>query len=235
MTPPTVQAISLAGSGPSRRPYGASRALTIRTVTPGWTRTRRPVVEHLDRGEAGAGVDQDRVAQRLPGQRRTAAAEGQRRADPGTRAHHRRDLRGVARDRDRLRGQQVVRGVVRPDGEVEGTLGDPAGGVTERVDGAAAPSAQRSPLPSRSAMCSACRIASATMVRVGLAAAPVVITEPSLTNRPGTSCASPNAPTTPSSARSLIRQVPRLWVAGYGGVWWVPTAPTASYSRSARW
>ena len=77
-------------------------------------------------------------------------------------------------------------------------------------------------------MCSACRIASATMVSVGLAAAPVVICEPSLTNSPGTSCAWPQRSTTPSSGRSLIRQVPRLWVAGYGGVWWVPTAPTAS-------
>ena len=53
-------------------------------------------------------------------------------------------------------------------------------------------------------MCSACRIASATMVSVGLAAAPVVITEPSLTNRPGTSCASPYAPTTPSSGRACM-------------------------------
>ncbi|PSK61667.1 hypothetical protein B0E53_06430 [Micromonospora sp. MH33] len=41
-TPPTVQADSLAGSGPSLRPYGASRALTCRSTTPGCTRTRRP-------------------------------------------------------------------------------------------------------------------------------------------------------------------------------------------------
>ena len=42
MTPPMVQASSLAGSGPSRRRYGASRLLTARTVTPGSTRTRAP-------------------------------------------------------------------------------------------------------------------------------------------------------------------------------------------------
>ena len=41
-TPPIVQADSLAGSGPSLRPYPASRALTARTVAPGCTRTRAP-------------------------------------------------------------------------------------------------------------------------------------------------------------------------------------------------
>ena len=41
-TPPRVQAISLAGSGPSLRPCRASRALTARTVAPGPTRTRIP-------------------------------------------------------------------------------------------------------------------------------------------------------------------------------------------------
>ena len=41
-TPPMVQAPSLAGSGPNLRPYGASRAFSARTVTPGWTRTRAP-------------------------------------------------------------------------------------------------------------------------------------------------------------------------------------------------
>jgi hypothetical protein len=37
---PELQADSLAGSGPSLRPYGASTALTSRTVLPGRTRTR---------------------------------------------------------------------------------------------------------------------------------------------------------------------------------------------------
>ena len=41
-TPPIVQAISLAGSGPSLRPWRSSRALTCRTVAPGPTRTRWP-------------------------------------------------------------------------------------------------------------------------------------------------------------------------------------------------
>ncbi len=41
-TPPIVQAASLAGSGPRRWPCRASRALTWRTVAPGWARTRRP-------------------------------------------------------------------------------------------------------------------------------------------------------------------------------------------------
>ena len=63
-------------------------------------------------------------------------------------------------------------------------------------------------------MYSAWRIASATIVSVGLAAAPVVNWLPSETNRFGTSCAWPNALTTPSSGRSLMRAVPRLWVAG---------------------
>ena len=42
MTPPMVQAISLAGSGPSLRPCRARWALTLRTVAPGCTRTRAP-------------------------------------------------------------------------------------------------------------------------------------------------------------------------------------------------
>ncbi len=41
-TPPTVQAASLAGSGPSRRWYGASAAFTRRTTAPGSARTRAP-------------------------------------------------------------------------------------------------------------------------------------------------------------------------------------------------
>ena len=41
-TPPSVQAPSLAGSGPSLRPWAARRALTCRTVAPGPTRTLAP-------------------------------------------------------------------------------------------------------------------------------------------------------------------------------------------------
>ena len=42
ITPPMVQAISLAGSGPSFLPKRASRAFTARTVAPGSTRTWAP-------------------------------------------------------------------------------------------------------------------------------------------------------------------------------------------------
>jgi hypothetical protein len=63
-------------------------------------------------------------------------------------------------------------------------------------------------------MNSAWRIASATIVSVGFAAAPVVNWLPSETNRFGTSWAWPNALTTPSCGRSLMRAVPRLCVAG---------------------
>nr|GID89670.1 hypothetical protein Ade03nite_85940 [Actinoplanes derwentensis] len=41
-TPPTVQAISLAGSGPSLRPYRKSLVLTCRTVAPGCAETVAP-------------------------------------------------------------------------------------------------------------------------------------------------------------------------------------------------
>ena len=70
------------------------------------------------------------------------------------------------------------------------------------------------PLFNSPARYSAWRVASATIVRVGLAAPPVVMTDPSETNRFGTSWARPQRSTTPSSARSLIRHVPRLWVVG---------------------
>lgn len=63
-------------------------------------------------------------------------------------------------------------------------------------------------------MCSACRVASATMVKVGLAEAPVVKTEPSLMNRFGTSCDRPKPSTTPSAGLALIRAVPMLCVLG---------------------
>ena len=42
-TPPIVQAISLAGSGPSLRPYLANAIFTCFTVAPGCTRTRAPL------------------------------------------------------------------------------------------------------------------------------------------------------------------------------------------------
>src|ERR1700709_2435115 len=64
------------------------------------------------------------------------------------------------------------------------------------------------------AMWSAWRIASDTMVRVGLQSAPVVNWLPSETNRFLTSWVWPNLLTTPSLAFALIRLVPMLWVEG---------------------
>src|SRR3954452_91156 len=78
--------------------------------------------------------------------------------------------------------------------------------------------AHKVPRESSAAMWSAWRMANATIVSVGFAAAPVVITEPSLTNMLGTSCAWPHSFSTPSAGSALIRQVPRLCVEGYGGV-----------------
>jgi len=81
-------------------------------------------------------------------------------------------------------------------------------------------------------MYSACRIASATIVRVGFAAAPVVNWLASETKRFGMSWHWPKPLTTPSSARALWRAVPMLCVEGYGGVRTVRTAPTDWYSAS---
>ena len=64
------------------------------------------------------------------------------------------------------------------------------------------------------AMWSACRIASETIVSVGLQAAPLVNWLPSETNRFLMSWAWPNLFTTPSFGFSLIRLVPRLCVLG---------------------
>src|SRR5215472_2304744 len=64
------------------------------------------------------------------------------------------------------------------------------------------------------AIVSAWRIASATMVSVGLHAAPVVNWLPSETNRFLMSCVWPHLFTTPSRALALMRLVPRLCVLG---------------------
>ena len=71
------------------------------------------------------------------------------------------------------------------------------------------------------------------MVSVGFAAAPLVITLPSDTNRLGTSCARPNSFTTPSSGRALMRAVPRLCEAGYGGTRNVAVASDGTVNRLA--
>src|ERR1700682_1575243 len=65
-------------------------------------------------------------------------------------------------------------------------------------------------------MYSAWRIARVTMVSVGFSAAPVVNWLPSETNRFLMSWLLPHLLHTPSAGFALIRQVPRLWVEGYG-------------------
>src|SRR5262245_33498852 len=72
-------------------------------------------------------------------------------------------------------------------------------------------------------------MASATTVRVGFSAAPVVNWLPSEMNRFLMSCVWPHLLTTPSLGFSDMRLVPRLCVDGYGGVGNVRVAPTASY------
>lgn len=74
MTPPSVQAVSLAGSGPSRRPNGASRAFTARSVT-----QARPSRAHRHRGslprpERAARVHQHGIGHRLAAQAGAARA-----------------------------------------------------------------------------------------------------------------------------------------------------------------
>ena len=137
-------------------------------------------VEHLDAGEARPGVDHDAVAERLARQRGAAAAEGQGHAEAGAGPHHLGDVGEVARRREGLRVEQVVGGVVGVGQQVQRSPGD-GYAVPERALQTLRERGQDAPLPSSSAMCSACRIASATIVSVGFAAAPVVITEPSLT------------------------------------------------------
>jgi hypothetical protein len=86
------------------------------------------VVEDLDGPEVAAGVDQDAVIGGLPGQAGAARSEGERhpagRADPQQRG----ELVGVLRRDDRLRDQQIVRGVVGEREPVRGAGGDPARG-----------------------------------------------------------------------------------------------------------
>ena len=113
MTPPTVHAASLAGSGPSLRPYGASCAFTVRTVTPGCTRTRRPSSSTSTPWNALPGVDEHAVGQRLPGQRwcpPTRNVSGT--PEPVAGPHHLGDLLGAARGVTTACGYEQVVGRV---------------------------------------------------------------------------------------------------------------------------
>ena len=104
---------SLAGSGPSLRPYAASRALTCADRRPGLHPDPRAVVEDLDAAEVLAGVDQQAVGERLAGRgwcrRSGRSAAGRLRGCARSSAA---TCAGVARGDHRLRDQQVVRGVV---------------------------------------------------------------------------------------------------------------------------
>src|SRR4051795_6613127 len=92
-TPPIVQADSLAGSGPSLRPYRASRALTARTVAPRLHAHPGAVVEDLDAAEVAARVDQHSVVGGLAREAGPAGAKGQRHATGGADPQRRRPPR----------------------------------------------------------------------------------------------------------------------------------------------
>ena len=59
-TPPMVQAISLAGSGPSLRPCRGQAGVDLRTVAPGCTRTRAPSSSTSTRAEVPRGCRRGR-------------------------------------------------------------------------------------------------------------------------------------------------------------------------------
>ena len=132
-TPPSVHAPSLAGSGPSLRPYAARRALTWRIVAPGPTRTRAPSPSTSTRRKWR------RVSARIPPVTawpdRLVPPERNVSGTPVRRAvaNSLPTSVGVARDHDRLRGEHEVRGVVG--------VGEPVGGagadVVHRVGQAA--------------------------------------------------------------------------------------------------
>ena len=92
-TPPTVQAVSLAGSGPSLRPCRASRALTCADGRARLDAHPGAVVEDLDGAEVAAGVDQHAVVGGLAGQAGAAGAEGQRHPRAALSAQQRGHLR----------------------------------------------------------------------------------------------------------------------------------------------
>ena len=111
-TPPTVQADSLAGSGPSLRPYRPRRRFTWRRVTPGWTRTRAPSsstsTSRKCRRVSTRTPDVPACPDRLVPPERNVSAAPSRRAVASSAA----TCVGAVGHDDGLRGQQVVRRVV---------------------------------------------------------------------------------------------------------------------------
>ena len=120
ITPPT-QAMSVdAGSGPSRKPCGASTRLTWPSTVPGRTRARRAVVLDRDPAEVAADIDQDPVALALAVEAGAAGAEGDRDRVTAPVLEQLRDVVGVASHHHGLRDQPVGAGV---------------GGVADQVGG----------------------------------------------------------------------------------------------------
>ena len=78
ITPPTVAASVLAGSGPSLHPCRASNAFARPSTVPGRTRARPPPSSTLTPREVAPDVDQDAVALRLAVEARAAGAERHR-------------------------------------------------------------------------------------------------------------------------------------------------------------
>ena len=79
-TPPSVQAPSLAGSGPSLRPCGGEAGVDLPDRGARADAHAGAVVEHLDAAEVAAGVGEDPAGDRLPGQAGAARAERERHA-----------------------------------------------------------------------------------------------------------------------------------------------------------
>ena len=94
-TPPTVAKSVLAGSGPSRRLYGARTRFAWPSAVPGRTRAARTVLLDLHAGEVAADVDQDPVALALAVQAGSPRAERHRDALLAAEAEHLRDIAGV--------------------------------------------------------------------------------------------------------------------------------------------
>ena len=80
ITPPIVQAASLAGSGPEPAAVPGQPRVDLPDGRAGLDADPPALVEDLDAAEVPAGVEQQRLRRRLPGQARAAGAEGDRHA-----------------------------------------------------------------------------------------------------------------------------------------------------------
>ncbi len=112
--PPISAAWMLAGSGPMRRPCGASAALTHAPTAPGWQATSAAAGVHADGAQVARDHDQDAIADRLPREAGAAGAEAHRGAVARRHQHGRAHVVGVARQHHHARHQPVDAGVARP-------------------------------------------------------------------------------------------------------------------------